>query len=335
MALIDRILIPIDFSDDTAETLQFAEKIASACNSIVDLLHVIPNTILRDEWMREAADIENREKDTQNIGQELYPLIFKEADDKLSTLHEKYFLHINRGETYLKVDRSPAHAIADHAWNGNYSMVVMSAKGKDKSGWFRGSTTEDVIRSSKVPVLSVYKGAKSVEDGNIIIPVDGSLLSMSATPAAALLASVFNATVTYLYIHEVLGLFSKTVPDKPDDIQSRKSAEYLMDQLMEFLDTAKPHGLHVIDSEMTGLTALVIDNREIGISFEVISGYSAHHEITSFAHQYADMVVMATHGRSGLAHMLLGSHAEKVALNTEKTVLTFRPDSKLFKQQNT
>jgi nucleotide-binding universal stress UspA family protein len=36
--------------------------------------------------------------------------------------------------------------------------------------------------------------------------------------------------------------------------------------------------------------------------------------------------VMATHGHSGLAHLILGSTAEKVAQYVKKPVLTVRPE---------
>jgi len=328
MAIIDRIVVPTDFSDSAENACRFAKKLAEATHGVVDLLHVIPNSIMLDEQIRSSA------KGVKDLNDEIYPLIFNEAESKLNSLSKKYFQHINRGDIYVKVDRSPAHVIADQAREGNYSLIVMSAKGKDESGWFRGSTTEEVVRASKAPVLSVFNYPESLTGGRIVVPVDGSVLSMSATPAAALLATIFDATITFLYIHEKLGFFSKPVSDKPNDEQDHRASEYLMNQLMDFLDVAKPHGLHVMDSKAAGLNAITYNNQEIDIVFKVQTGGSAHYEITSYANQFADMVVMATHGRSGLAHVFMGSHAEKVALNTKKTVLTIRPDSKLFEKRN-
>ncbi|WP_340103846.1 universal stress protein [Rhodohalobacter sp. 8-1] len=327
MATIDRILVPTDYSDYSENACQFAENLAAATGGVVDLLHVIPNSILMNEQLRETA------KDNEEVDNDIYPLIFNEAELKLNSLARTHFQHKNRGDIFVKVDRSPAALITDQAWQGNYSLVVMSAKGKDESDMFRGSTTERVLRTSQVPVLSVYNHPDTLKSGRIIVPVDGSILSMAAVPAAALIASLYNASITFLYVHERMEIFNRKVPDKADDVQSGRFSEYLMERLMDFIDTMKPQGLHVIDSGELGLTGLVYNNEEIGISFEALTGYSAHHEITTYANKFADMVVMTTHGRSGLAHMLLGSHAEKVALNTEKTVLTIRPDSKLFDKQ--
>lgn len=332
MAIIDRILVPTDFSDSSLKAYQFAEKIASKTGGVIDLVHIIPNNILEDERLRDSFQL-NDETSQPDLQNEVYPLIFNEAELKLKSIQKKQFSSETRGEIFVQVDRTPAKAIAEKAWGGNYSMIIMSARGKHESGWFRGSTTEAVIRSSRVPVLSVYEDPQKLTNGRIVVPIDGSVLSMAATPAAAILAATFNAKITYLYVHEVFGFLGKEVPDKPEDIQHRRTADYLMNRLMDYLDREKPHGVHVIDSEGLGLTGLILNNQEISLAFEVISGTSAHHEITTYANEFSDLIVMTTHGRSGLAHMFLGSHAEKVALNTETSVLTVRPDSKLFDKQ--
>jgi len=41
---------------------------------------------------------------------------------------------------------------------------------------------------------------------------------------------------------------------------------------------------------------------------------------------------MATHGRSGFAHLILGSTAEKVAQYVSKPVITVRPEEKDFEE---
>ncbi len=49
-------------------------------------------------------------------------------------------------------------------------------------------------------------------------------------------------------------------------------------------------------------------------------------EIIKAEHDYgADLVVMATHGRTGVAHLVLGSVAERVVRESTCPVLTIRP----------
>jgi nucleotide-binding universal stress UspA family protein len=50
------------------------------------------------------------------------------------------------------------------------------------------------------------------------------------------------------------------------------------------------------------------------------------HEILAFAKaQHADLVVIGTHGRTGLQHALMGSVAERVVRRATCPVLTVRP----------
>jgi len=51
-------------------------------------------------------------------------------------------------------------------------------------------------------------------------------------------------------------------------------------------------------------------------------------EIVRFAEQqHVDLIVMATHGRTGLAHILIGSVAEKVVRHARTPVLTVKPQT--------
>jgi nucleotide-binding universal stress UspA family protein len=64
-------------------------------------------------------------------------------------------------------------------------------------------------------------------------------------------------------------------------------------------------------------------------SVKVISivkkGFSAHTEICDYANENADLVVMSTHGRTGIARILLGSTTGIVAQHLKKPLLTVRP----------
>jgi nucleotide-binding universal stress UspA family protein len=55
-------------------------------------------------------------------------------------------------------------------------------------------------------------------------------------------------------------------------------------------------------------------------------------ELIRYAREYEiDLIVMGTHGRSGLAHVLLGSVAERIVRKAPCPVLTVRPEGHQFK----
>jgi nucleotide-binding universal stress UspA family protein len=60
----------------------------------------------------------------------------------------------------------------------------------------------------------------------------------------------------------------------------------------------------------------------VGVEFREIIAYARNHQI--------DLIVMATHGRTGLAHALLGSVAEKVVRKAPCPVLTIKHPAMKF-----
>jgi nucleotide-binding universal stress UspA family protein len=63
---------------------------------------------------------------------------------------------------------------------------------------------------------------------------------------------------------------------------------------------------------------------EVPAGLYVVEGYAAG-DIVSFAENYAsELIVIATHGRTGLEHMLLGSVTEKVVRRAPCPVFTVR-----------
>lgn len=91
--------------------------------------------------------------------------------------------------------------------------------------------------------------------------------------------------------------------------------------------------LPVTDADMrkelnTGLEKLAADARAVGIRdvSTVLTEGNAAHEIGCVARdQHCDLIVMGTHGRSGVKHLLLGSVAEQVIRRADCAVLTVRP----------
>ena len=60
------------------------------------------------------------------------------------------------------------------------------------------------------------------------------------------------------------------------------------------------------------------------VSFVAAVGHAASEIAVTAAREQADLIVMGTHGRTGLAHMVLGSITEKVVRNSKVPVLTIR-----------
>lgn len=143
----------------------------------------------------------------------------------------------------------------------------------------------------------------------ILFPTDFSQPASRAQSYAITLAEQFAAELHVLHVVENPALpvhgsrYSWAVPD---DVVPR-----LIEKAELELALAFPHDvLATIDQRMVRAI-------EIGHPVTTTIEYAAKHQV--------DLIVLGTHGRSGLSHLLLGSVAEKVVRLATCPVLTVHP----------
>lgn len=152
----------------------------------------------------------------------------------------------------------------------------------------------------------------SIRFKSILVPVDFSECSRRALAQAIELAARFEGEVTALHVYEppyAVGELLVQAPGKSAlsvDEYMRTSAQGLFDQLVtEVLATTG------VDPAPPLHTRLVS-----GMPTEVI--------LEEVASLEPDVLVMGTHGRKGLAHLMLGSVAERVIRRAACPVLVVR-----------
>jgi len=145
----------------------------------------------------------------------------------------------------------------------------------------------------------------------LLCPVDFSSPAHYAMGYALNLAKEFNATLMLLHVVEPSPAVSFLLPCTGDE------------QLLMEVPTAQSEAR---------LSALVDEVRSQGIVAESrLAEGLAHREIIELARTWqADMIVIGTHGRTGLTHALMGSTAEKVVMKARCPVLTVRPPGHTF-----
>jgi len=141
----------------------------------------------------------------------------------------------------------------------------------------------------------------------ILVPVDFSEQSRAAVNNAIVFAQAFGASV------EVAHLWKTKVGEAPGAEQTLNefAASPEGKQMTEYLDSLEHHGV-----EVRGRLHLVHDE--------------PHVAIVELAQQEGhDMIVLGTHGRTGVSHLLHPSVAERVVRHATCPVLTIRtPDEK-------
>ncbi|WP_018478334.1 universal stress protein [Pontibacter roseus] len=167
-------------------------------------------------------------------------------------------------------------------------LVVMGSKGSSGMDEFLiGSNTEKVVRTAECPVLTVKGRLSSVNFQNIVMPSNFRKEMGTAIEKFKYFQQVFGAKLHLLYVNTP-GAFESTT---------------ILRQRMQ--SAAERYGLQ---------------NYTINVYNDTIEEDGIHH----FAEEInANLVMMATHGRTGLAHLLSGSIAEDFVNHSNIPVLTF------------
>ncbi len=140
----------------------------------------------------------------------------------------------------------------------------------------------------------------------ILAPTDFSEYAFPALLYAAEFAEKFGAELTVLYVIQDLALVM------PDAVMPNPMAT---PDLTQLTDSARVALADLISR--TGLSRL---NPKTEIRF----GSPAAEIVAAAADLKADLLCVGTHGRGGLAHLLLGSVAEKIVRTAPCPVLTVR-----------
>jgi nucleotide-binding universal stress UspA family protein len=183
---------------------------------------------------------------------------------------------------------NPFHGMTSIITDHKVDLVVMGTAGHSKmEEMIIGSNTEKVVRLSKCPVLTIHKKPASVNFKNIVYAT-----SMSKDE------EVFSRIVK-----TAQGLYNSTVHLVRINTPGNFQRDAVVKKYMQ--DFAKK---------------LQLKNYTINIFNDI----TEEEGIIYFADSIdADMIAMATHGRTGFAHVLAGSIAEEVVSHAKRPVLTF------------
>ena len=197
-------------------------------------------------------------------------------------------------------------------------LVVMCTHGRSGLGrWIYGSVAEQVLQRSPVPVLLVPPTGEVMtlqrdpsrtsgcEAAAFIVPLDGSAFAEAALPHAAELARAFGGKILLL-----------TVVEPPMTAYTYAEVSVVPAASARLYAEAEAYVSEVAQRlRETGLEVQAIS--EEGWSPDVIA---RHSEAPG-----SGLVVMATHGRTGVARLLLGSVALQVVRRSALPVMLVRP----------
>ena len=295
--MFKKVVVPLDGSLLAEQALSFLPRFVSPLQTHIDLVCVV------QPWV--------------------YALGMSEATpvSVINDLHENWQAYLHQQEIFLQglgytvqshvLEGDIAAEILALAANKNADLIVMSTHGR--SGFRRlalGSVAERVLHNATIPLLLVREGAalhttNPIE--HLLVPLDGSSFAERSIPLAVELSTQTGATLTMLRVVQDLDAQNKQIIFK-----SEEAAEEAVNQ-WKLLAT------RYLDELAKGIKA-----EGVKVSSMVLSGDPENLIGTIAETLPADLIVMSTHGRSGVSRWVYGSVANKVLRTASCPVLLVR-----------
>lgn len=297
-ALINRVLFATDFSDCALKAEEYAALFSRVYQASIDIFHVLelyPGLDPEYPVTQVYVDQLRRETDTY----------LAEALRRLQSKRISATLRSVLGVPSVQICAAAAESHAD--------LIVLGTRGKTGlEHLLLGSTAERVVNKAPCPVLTVClpgshigyatSASPAAEVQRILAPVDFSDCSLNALEYAVQIAKQLKATVTILHVLEPVS--------------------YGLD-LTLIHTSEREHARAQLDAELDALVhAIALEGLTVD---RIIRGGTPADSLLRFIKEHrCDLVVMGTHGRRGLSHLVNGSVAEAVLRHAPCPVLTVK-----------
>lgn len=278
-----KILVPTDFSKPAQIAVEVARDIAKKSNAEVTLLHVIEEATGGSFNVSGQVDLDG------TMEEKLFTLaLIKKARKQMEALLNSSAVEGIKVRSELRMG-TPFHGMRTIITDKKVDLVVMGTAGQTKvEEMIIGTNTEKVVRHAKCPVLTVHKKPLKTEFKSIVYATALSKDEESFAAVVKQMQGLYEDSVVHLVRVNTPGNFQR-------DVVVRKYMQ----------DFAKKQMLKKY-------------------TINIFNDLSEEEGIIYFADSInADLVAMATHGRTGFAHVLAGSIAEDVVSHSKRPVLTY------------
>ena len=300
MLRINKILFPTDFSECAEHAFSDAANLAARFDADLHIFHT--KISKKEENPALAHLLAEFDDDATDVPDSLNAQLTRPD----SVDHQVTVIEVNA------TGRSACDTIVKYAEENEIDLIVMGTHGKrGAKRLFMGSTARCVVRHASCPVLTVQMDADEMKDGDpshIIVPVDFSNHAKEAVKHANEFAMLWGARIT------LINVIDDTILPAVYGIEP--VAPLPMKPLVDRSNT-----------ELKDIREALIDE-SIDVDIQVLMGRPSF-LINDYAKEHnADLILMPTHGLTGLKRFLLGSVAESVIRDAPCAVLTIKPFGK-------
>nr|HAD50109.1 universal stress protein [Algoriphagus sp.] len=281
-----KVLVPYDFSEQAQYALDFTTNLASKLDNIT--VEVLH--VLEIPTNTSLGTMGGGEMMPEIENQIFFVELTERRKKQMKELEEKFKSQKFEFKTKLKLGNA-FQAISESINEEKPDLVVMGSKGS--SGLEEvlvGSNTEKVVRNAKCPVVTIKSPVDPKDLKKIVFASDFRENSDEVAARIKRLQKLFGAEL-YLVNVNTPGSFETT----------RESIARIK------------HYVKKYDFE--------------NVKAEIYNSSSEESGIIEFAEDIdADLIAMATHGRTSFLHLITGSIAEDVVNHAKRPVWTFRAE---------
>lgn len=315
MSLFHTILLAADFSESSREAFRAACSLFGKDGAQLVVMHAIEPIVFAGEPGVPPPLMSQDESHRKALGEEL-----RGAYKAAPVINVKYYLR----------DGLAAEVLLRTAEELGCDLVVMGTHGRSALGrLLMGSVAETVLRKADCPVLVLRSPARldaATEAGGeaapppirtILHPTDFSACSNAAFALACKLAENLKARLIVLHAAPMATVFGGTFPGVPNDPRIYQHA--LETRLRQIQIPGPAPGTEPTNAEVGP------EESTLRVEHRLREGDAAAEIVQVADDMGADLIVIGTHGRTGLRRILTGSVAEAVLRTAHCPVLALKP----------
>lgn len=295
--MFTKMMVPLDGSEVSEGILPYVSHMAEGLNIPVTLMTVLD----KDEIDLPARGGVNESEVFEALEQAVRQRL-ERAAASLRDVGVQVDVTLANGH--------PAEQIVETARREDCDIIAMSTNGRNMiARGILGSVTDKVMHSSGVPVLAIApeRARRDIDDDHgitsLLVPLDGSEMAEEALPVAADLATAMSLRVTLVRAVRLGGSY----------------AAYM--EGMSYANARIQEEIEAESAEYLEETAARLRDAGITADWRVATGAPAVAITETSRDLDNDIIVMATHGRSGLNRFVLGSVAEALIRGSGVPVL--------------
>jgi nucleotide-binding universal stress UspA family protein len=290
------VVAAVDRSSRGPGVAEEGRRLADAFGDDLHVVHVLGQS--------EFLELERTSVD--DTGQ---PVPMDEVREVASTIAGEAIEDVAPDATAVGLVGDAPDEIVRYAEDEGVDLIVMSTHGRSGfTRWLMGSVTEKVLRHAPCPVLAMRS---ETVPSRILITLDGSIIAWQSMKPGLEVARRLQGTVTLLRVVNAV--------EDLDEVTKGQLKFEGNEELYDLSTTLQQSAMKELQknaatygSELPDIEIAVTSGRPA----EGILDYAEQHEI--------DLIVMTTHGRSGLERWEYGSVSEKVVRGAHCSTLVIR-----------